>query len=138
MKILIAFLLSILYTASVQAQSPTWSATKNWKIYAGEGQQVFAYPIDTLKFLSCRKLDQDTLHQFLLGAQMLGKDRTPTWMGSYLASYESPNGKINKVEVSIYGGFFYDQSSGTYYQLPRGMINDWLAYIIQNMKAIQQ
>jgi hypothetical protein len=138
MKILLSCILLSLWALISHAQSPTWSTTKNWKIYAGEGQQVFTYPIDTLKFLPCMKLNSDTLQQFLTKAQTLALDRTPTWMGSYLASYELPNGQINKVEVSIYGGFFYDQSTARYYQLPRALINDWLNYIVQNMKAIKQ
>jgi len=137
MKILFGAFALLFVTLHTHAQAPEWSRTKNWKLYAGESQQVFSYPVDTLKNLRYRPLDQDSLQHFIDKAFVLSTDRTPTWMGSYLASYESPNGKTNKVEISIYGGFFYDQSSGKHYQLPRELTNGWLNYIVENMKSIK-
>jgi hypothetical protein len=115
------------------AQKVQWSTTKNWKIYKGEGKQIFSYTIDTLKSLKSKILDKDSIQFFLQKSLPIPPEKTPVWMGSYLASYELPDGKTCKVEVSTYGGFFYDQSSGKYYSVPREWSPTWLNYITGNI-----
>ncbi|GGB01557.1 hypothetical protein GCM10011511_26090 [Puia dinghuensis] len=50
-------------------------------------------------------------------------------MGAYLSSYETEDGKEKKVEISDYGGFFYDEASELYYVIPRSISNEWMDYI---------
>jgi hypothetical protein len=72
--------------------------------------------------------------QFYLNSMSALPDKTdPIWMGSYLASYESSDGKVHKVEVSIYGGFLFDELTGKHYNLPRQLNSRWLKFITENM-----
>src|ERR1700733_10657584 len=125
MKVLFTCLLFAIILQSCKGQPIEWSKTKNWKIYQGEGQQVFKYSIDTLKSLKSQTLNQDSVQLFLQQATLIPLERTPVWMGSYVGSYESSNGKIYKVEISTYGGFFYDESTEKYYTIPRGLSAQW-------------
>jgi len=133
MKTFSAFLFITIGFLSCKAQHEPWPKTKNWKVYKGEGQQVFSYSIDTLNSIPSKRLNQDSIQFFLENMVQVSDTTHPIWMGSYLASYESSAGKVHKVEVSIYGGFFYDESSGKYYNLPRQFNAKWLAFITGNM-----
>ncbi|WP_188932197.1 hypothetical protein [Puia dinghuensis] len=124
------FLVAILATlCSCRAQQPDWSKSKNWKVYAITGQKIFNLSSDTLQALSRKALDNDSLHYFLSKATIVPKERTPVWMGAYLSSYETEDGKEKKVEISDYGGFFYDEASELYYVIPRSISNEWMDYI---------
>lgn len=133
MKILSILILSALSFGNCNGQSVQWSKTTNWKIYEGEGFKVFSYPVDTLKNLRSKILETDSIQYYIEQAQSIAKERTPVWMGSYLASYESPDGKTNKVEVSVYGGFFYDQTSGKYFEIRKELSANWMKYITRNI-----
>ncbi|HEV9038373.1 MAG TPA: hypothetical protein VGQ51_17175 [Puia sp.] len=116
-----------------EGQSVQWSTTKNWKIYKGEGFQIFSYRVDTLRQIRSQSLEKDSVLYYLQKAQPIPTEKTPVWMGEYLATYESPEGKTYKVEVSIYGGFFCDQNSGKYYEVPFELRRQWLNYVTKNV-----
>jgi hypothetical protein len=52
-------------------------------------------------------------------------------MGGYIATCKL-DGSLRKVELSNYGGFFYDEKTKVYYQIPAAKSEDWLSYIQQN------
>ena len=132
------FLIPLLATfCSCHSQQPDWSKSKNWKVYAITGQKIFNLSSDTLQALSRKALDNDSLHYFLSKATIVPKERTPVWMGAYLSSYETEDGKERKVEISDYGGFFYDESSGLYYALPRSLSDEWLDYISNQITQLR-
>lgn len=49
-------------------------------------------------------------------------------MGGYLATYNL-GGALRKVDISSYGGYFYDEKTGTYYQMPIEKIDAWLEFL---------
>ena len=118
---------------SCHAQHEPWSKTKNWKVYPGEGQSVFSFPVDSFKVTRNNPLNQDSIQFYLRKMQLIPPDHIPTWMGAYLASYESSDGEINKVEIGTYGGYFYDVSSDKYFSLPRQFIRPWQKFITRNI-----
>ncbi|HLZ88137.1 MAG TPA: hypothetical protein VKQ52_12875 [Puia sp.] len=133
MKIMCLVFMIGLTFHSCKAQLQTWSSTRNWKLYPGEGQTVFQFPVDSLKNTRNTLLNQDSIQFYLEKMQPIPPERTPTWMGAYLASYESSDGRVNKVEVGAYGGYFYDVSSDKYFYLPRPFIRPWQKFITRNI-----
>lgn len=133
MKLFYFFLLFASFGQSCRAQHESWNSTKNWRIYKGEGQQIFSYTVDTLNSIKSNPLNQDSIQFFLKNMTPLADKTDPIWMGSYLASYESADGKIHKVEVSIYGGFLFDELTSKHYNLPRELNSRWLKFITENM-----
>ena len=68
---------------------------------------------------------------FMGSAQALHPEAPMPWMGGYIATCKL-DGTIRKVELSNYGGFFYDEKTRVYYQIPAIKSEDWLSYIQQN------
>jgi hypothetical protein len=137
-KILIALFVLAFLCQSCRSQVTDWARTKHWKIYSIAGQRVFKISKDSLQNLPSSDLDGDSLRYFLSVTKTIPLDQTPVWMGSWLSSYESTNGRINKVEISTYGGFFYDEASSKYYEVPRELSAPWRIYInnrITKLKA---
>ena len=114
----------------------SWDSTKNWKIYKlRDLTAVVQVPIDSLKFLKSTSLDDDSMHIFLSRAKELSTG-SPAWMGCYLTSYETSDGKIRKDIVSYYGGFFYCPAEDTYFQLDAEATHVWLEYLSQSYLTI--
>jgi len=133
MKIASLFLFLHLGLAACHAQPQSWPTTKSWKVYASSGPEVFKVPVDSLPAIPSKLLDRDTVQFYLSKMQIVPDDRKPTWMGAWLASYESADGKLRKVEIGAYGGYFYDVSSEKYYSLPRNLILRWQRFISANI-----
>src|SRR5580698_8299712 len=122
--VLIAFIFLSTLSASCQVH---WEQSSNWTLYQYEGNRLFAISIDSLKFIKNSMINQDSMAYFVKSATPLNK-KGLAWMGGYIASCKI-NGSLRKVEISNYGGFFYDQSSSTFYQLPIEKIDDWLSFL---------
>ena len=116
----------LLFFAS--AQSIPWKSTHNWKVYNISGGNIFSYSADTLKGFSYCMLDEDSMQSFLSTVSILPSDDAPVWMGAHLASYEK-NEMMYKVEISQYGGFFYDEKNQQYFQVSPQLREKWHDYI---------
>lgn len=138
MKVKLAFVLaSILLITKCFSQQINWTEAKKWRLYNIQEFAVFNYSLDTLKKFSSINLDSDTMTAFLSNVSKLPKDEYSVWMGLYFATCEIPEGKVRKIEISVFGGFFYDEITKSYYQLPLKMRNDWIDYISVNFKKIK-
>jgi hypothetical protein len=137
MKPLFTLLTLGLLCQSCNSQIPDWSRTNHWKIYPIAGQGVFKITKDSLQRLRSSCLDGDTLRAFLASSRPIPADQTPVWMGSWLSTYESSDGKVNKVEISTYGGFFYDEASSKYYEVPRDVANAWRNFISDRITGLR-
>jgi hypothetical protein len=139
MKRLIYILLASAPVAN-QAQSPpstNWADSKNWKIYYVTKHGGYAYSLDTLQTLKQVSLNTDTLRQYLKTATEVPADRWPVFMGYYVASCQSSDGTSIKIEISQYGAFFYDDRQKKYYQLAKDLQRDWLAYLTDKWRQMQ-
>lgn len=125
----ILFISAILFLTSCKTQPPVWRQTANWKIYKTDEQKGFSYPLDSLHTLLAGVLDADSIRAYLQYAQLVSKSDPPVWMGAWPASYETPDGKTHKVMISVYAGFFYDESSQSTFSLPKNMGTHWRAYL---------
>ena len=135
MKFIFSFI-TFLAIGTCFSQDINWKETKNWRLYDIHQSNAFDYKLDTLKNFESIALDQDTMQNFLSDVVKWPKDKTSLWMGLYVATCEFPNRKIRKIDISVYGGFFYDEMTRTYYQLPLATRNDWLEYLSVNSAKI--
>jgi hypothetical protein len=130
-SVLIVFIFLSTLSASCQ---PRWEQSSHWTLYQYEGNRLFDFSIDSLKFIKSSKLNEDSMAYFVKSATLLNK-KGLAWMGGYIVTCKI-NGSLRKVEISNYGGFFYDQSSNTFYQIPEAKIDDWLAFLQNSYKAM--
>ena len=126
------FLLLALFCCShALPQNNGWSKASGWKLYQIQGNSAFKCTADSLKNLQNVLLDPDSLNYFLKAASAWPDDNYPLWMGSYLISYADLKGGMHKIDISMYGSFFYDEGMGMgkYFQVPAHLKKGWLAFI---------
>lgn len=119
-----------------RAQENTWQKTTEWKLYKIDDNKAFRCKPDSLKFIQSVRLDSAALMPFLSSTTVWPKEKYALWMGSYLASFTDSTGKLHKVDISMYGGFFYDERGKTYYQVASGLKKKWLQFINDNFEKI--
>jgi hypothetical protein len=126
MKILLisSLLISVL-TSSCQVH---WDNTTDWKLYRYQGNELFSISLDSLHSFQNITLAKDSMNNYLSGVTIKHPKAATRWMGGYIATCQS-GGASRKVVISNYGGFFYDQKAGAYYQLPTEKIDDWLSFL---------
>lgn len=108
------------------------------EVYSIQEFAVFDYTLDTLKNFSSIALDNDTVKAFLSNVIELPKDEYSAWMGLYFATCQLPEGKVRKIEISVFAGFFYDEVTQVYHQLPPSIQKDWMNYLSMNFKKIKK
>jgi hypothetical protein len=106
---------------SAFSQEMDWHKTSNWKLYDFGGKKPFAYTVDSLSAFEHIDLNDDSLHYFLNAAALWPKDKVASWMGCFVVSCEGIDHKMRKIDVSVYGGFFYDEGDSRYYEVREGM-----------------
>ncbi|MDO6431538.1 hypothetical protein Q4E93_13115 [Flavitalea sp. BT771] len=109
--------------------SINWADTKEWRLYYTQSKRAFAYQIDTLKMFKSVALNQDSMKIFLKAVTEIQTERTPVWMGYYVATCKLPDGTSIKIEISQYGRFFYEEKEKRYYQLTEDVQDSWLSYL---------
>lgn len=127
MRLIYCIILTFLVSFG-KAQTIQWESTHHWKLYSISGGDIFSYSVDTLKNYSYYTLNEDSIQSFLATASILPSDDPPVWMGAHVASYEK-NKIIYKIEISQYGGFFYDEKTKQYFQISPQRREEWHAYI---------
>ena len=70
------------------------------------------------------------MHFYLAKVSIWPSNDPPVWMGAHVATYEI-NGLERKVEISLYGGFFYDEEAKIHYQIADDKIDRWTEFIRQ-------
>lgn len=98
---------------------------------------AFNYTISDLDAMKTINLNVDTMQFYLNSMEVWPTEKTSVWMGLYLATCRLPNGQIRKIEISVYGGFLYDELQHTYYQVAEDRRQDWLAYLSQKSLQLQ-
>jgi hypothetical protein len=118
-------------------QDTTFRAAKNWRLYDISDGNVFKYSIDTLSNFHYHTLDRDSVRRYMASLFTLPPESLPRWMGAYAATCEL-NGILRKIEISVYGGFFYDEITKRHFQLPEESIDPWQFYIRRRFLDIQK
>jgi hypothetical protein len=117
---------SIISSCQVQ-----WAKSSDWTLYAFEGNDPFKASRDSLNNLDTLILSQDSMDIYLVSAEISHPKAALIWMGGYIATCKL-NGEIRKVEISNYGGFFYDEESKAYYHVASDKIESWNSYLQQS------
>jgi hypothetical protein len=133
-KILVTVIFTVRAYTDAQGQV-LWMKAQNWKIYNG-GDSSFAISIDSLKGEKYHQLNADSMRYFLDSVTLLPNNIQPGWMGVYLTTCVI-EGEIRKVLISYYAGFFYDEKSRRYYQIPASKKDDWRNYLDACLISIQ-
>lgn len=119
-----------LFFISAKAQKFEWFSTTNWRLYDLKGRSIFKYSDSSLKQVRYVLLNNDSIILLIRNASLIPSGKEPVWMGAYVASCEQ-KGKVIKIEISQYGGFFYNEADQKYYELPENLKKDWLEYLSQ-------
>jgi hypothetical protein len=133
MKLITLFLLPALNCFSQQTDL---GKTSDWKLYEIRNDKAFSYSFDTLKTFKNISLDNDTIKMFLQNVSKIKKGISPVWMGLYVASCKLNDDMYYKIDVSVYGGFFYIEKNKTYYEIPEDLRQDWLKYFHDKLQQL--
>jgi hypothetical protein len=131
--VLILFILSPLLC---QGQSNSFEHAQQWKLYDVAGHDLFRYSTDTLRNFSFYSLDNDSIHEFVSGVKELPNGDPPVWMGGPLIVTYELEGATYKIDISHYGGFFFDERTKKYYQVATSDIENWNAYFTRCFVAV--
>ena len=114
----------------------SWKNAKDWRIYKMPSYIGLRVSLDSLPAYKYKSLDIDRMSIFLKNLQEI-KNINPVWTGLYVASCELDN-KKRKLLFSRYGGFFFDESSKSYYQIPENLRQEWIDFLNESSKSIDQ
>jgi hypothetical protein len=116
---------------------PILDSTTNWKIYPlTDFNRIWRMPMDSLKYLKSRPLNNDSMHAFLVDVKDL-QGKKPMWMGCYLTSCQTPDGQVRKVLISHYAGFLYCEWDKSYLLLDSSQLKSWLEYLSNAYVSIE-
>ena len=128
---------SLLIYSLIKGQPLSIEKSIHWKIYDISGSNLFSYTVDTVKKFPNSPINEDSIHFYLSKLSIWPSDAPPLWMGVHIATYEL-NGSERKVDISLYGGFFYDEETKLHYQISEDKIDMWTAFIRQEFMKIHE
>jgi len=134
MKLLLSLFFILMYL-HVYTQTLDWQQTSHWKVYKIHRSGSLNLPVDSLQQYPHMDLGDDSVHYYVKGIKMLPKDQTAAWMGEYIATYEFGQ-RIRKIDISVYGGFFFDEVSKQYFELLEPLREDWLAFLRRTLEQM--
>lgn len=126
---------TVIYSHSFGQQSD-WQKATNWTLYNIQGKSGWRVPIDSMHLLDHKSLNVDSMRQFLTHTNIITNESAPVWMGTHFTTCIL-NGKLRKVEISTYGGFFYDEIDKKYYEIEADSRNYWLEYLAKSGAELQ-
>ena len=127
----------MLFVCKMSAQGIDWKSTTNWRIYYTNDKAALNYPIEKLMSFKNALLKNDRMEYFLADVSLISVEKTPVWMGFYIATCQMKDSSIRKICISTYGGFFFDVTEKKYYELPLNLRKDWLDYFADSEAALQ-
>lgn len=135
LKYLLILLMAILIFSICRSQQPAWQQSANWTLYNIRGAKFYKIATNSLDSYVSRSLNDDSMRIFLSYSSATPSDKAPVWMGAYVTSCIIDH-KKRKIDISSYGGFFFDESEKRYYSLPQELQKDWLNYLAKSAGAI--
>jgi len=113
---------------SAASQEINWQKTADWKMYKVNDDSGLGFSVDSLRRLPFVQIESDSIHNFIKLAKIWPKEKTSIWMGAYYTTCQL-DGVIRKIDISVYGGFFYDELTHSYYQVPSYLRNEWMSWL---------
>ena len=124
LSLIVCFLLVMLLSCG-QVQ---WNQSSDWTIYQSQADDIFKVPLESVNSLDSLQLNKDTLESYLLSLELIHPKAPVAWMGGYIATCKI--GSIRrKIELSNYGGFFYDEKTNAFYRVSKDKIDSWVDYL---------
>lgn len=120
--------ISLAASVGVLAQSTAWQKASGWTLYNIHGAKFYKVALDSLDRYHHRPLNDDSMRTFLSQSVELPTEKAPMWMGAYVASCIVDRRKW-KIDISSYGGFFFDETNKKFYSVPQAIQKDWLNYL---------
>jgi len=127
-KYLLVLSLTVSATIAGIAQPTVWQKASNWTLYNVRGAKFYKVDLDSLERYNRRPLNDDSMRSFLSQSVELPPGKAPMWMGAYVSSCIIDH-KKRKIDISSYGGFFFDESNNKFYSLPQNIEKDLLNYL---------
>ena len=124
------------FVTSISCQQVDWALSKHWKIYSIHSGNALGFSTDTLSRFKFVNLDDNEMRNFLSHVNLWPKDKYAVWMGLYVATYNIGDSSIRKIDISTYGGFFYDEGTKSYYELPVSIKDEWLTFLHDRVASI--
>ena len=135
---LLANFLSLLQISTIFCQSINWQKTSHWKLYNIRDDNACGYSFDTLSQFKSTDMDSSKMQVFLRNVKVLSTPKYAMWMGLYVTTCQLEDGTIRKIDISKYGGFFYDEKKKSYYELPSELSDEWLKYMRDCLKIFSK
>ena len=137
MKNLLSIILIFILQASY-SQEIRWEQCSGWHLYKTSDKRENAFPADSLYKIKNIFLNDDSVKYYLKSAASWPKDKTMLWMGFFILSCSDNAKKLHKVDVSLYGGFFFDEVGQRYYEIQKEKQDAWLQYLNDNMQRFAE
>jgi hypothetical protein len=134
-KYFLILLLAISFVSICRAQQPDWQQSSQWTLYNVRGAKFYKIAADSLDRYANRPLNDDSMHIFLSHSFALPSDKAPAWMGAFVTSCTLDH-KKRKIDISSYGGFFFDETEKKFYSVPENIQRDWLNYLAGSAGAL--
>ena len=137
MKSLLTIILAFVFQISF-GQQIRWEHCSDWHLYKTADKRENAFPGDSLYKIKNVSLNADSVKYYLKSAVLWPKDKTMLWMGFFVLSCSDNAKKLHKVDISLYGGFFYDEAGQRYYEIQKEKQDAWLQYLNDNMQRFSE
>lgn len=134
----VAFIIiSLIGFANGIYQEFDWAKTANWKIYDPQGHKTLGLSVDTIARFHSKLMGDKMVLDFLMASKELPNTYSTTWMGNFVCTYEL-NGFLRKVDISMYGGFFYDEYLKKYFEIPMDLRGSWYDMLNKQSRMLLQ
>lgn len=130
----LSFILFVLFASNSFSQTINWQPMHDWKVYDLRDKKGMRKPVDSLKYFRGNALDDDSVKYFFNSVAEIIHGDEPVWMGAIILSCIDTSGIFRKIDVSVYGGFFYDEKTRKYFQVRDDVKAEWLEYLERQSK----
>jgi hypothetical protein len=127
LKLICILMITVANGCAVSGQASDWQKATNWIIYNVQGRDVSELPMDSLDQFSHHALNMDSMKTFLRSVTAISPHGA-VWQGVYVTTCVLHNQK-RRVDISTYGGFFYDESQQKYFEIPVNLRKEWFDYL---------
>jgi hypothetical protein len=128
LKYLLPLPLAFSFITISSTQVPPWQQASQWTIYNVRGAKFYKISLDSLDKYHNRPLNDDSMRTFLSQSSALPSDKPLVWMGAFVTSCIIDHQR-RKIDISSYGGFFFDETDKKFYTIPQEIQKDWLNYL---------
>jgi len=118
-------------------QDIDWQKTSDWKMYKVNDDGGLGFSVDSLRRLPFVQIKGDSILNFIKQAEIWPKEKTSIWMGAYYVTCQL-DGSIRKIDISVYGGFFYEELTHRYYQIPDYLRNGWMSWLVSLKRRVNE